>query len=257
MKTTTLKPFAVCLFSISLITAQLVAAETQSENLAQNDAVNTRPLSLEKTEQIEEQRKAETAQDEVVYKEEKLSLRAFCEEPFLLSSWFSGQSKYNAMETHHKRGMVLNGAAVELEDGSQWKLADPAIAASWDIHDLIVISPSRFWSREYNYYLTNTKTGTYVKANLFLGATKTDPFGQVNPYRHFVVNFEPVKRRVTLENGATWEICSDDFAIDDWAVNDAVIIGVNDSFYDSVFSSYGSILINVPINDHVRAKRIN
>jgi hypothetical protein len=216
----------------------------------QHDRINTRCSHVEVAARLEAQGKKETATEVGVT------------EPLLLSIF--GGPKYHPLEIHGKRNIVLNGEAIELEDGSQWKVSDPKAIETWTPYDQIVITPILApwswnpFSYSYSYFLNNITTGTYVKATLHEGAFKSDFYNpsEPNPYRHVVVDCFFAAKRVYLDKDLVYQISPDDMAIfEDFAANDAVIIGVNDSLR-SMLSEYNSVLINVNMNIYVRAKRI-
>jgi hypothetical protein len=58
---------------------------------------------------------------------------------------------------------------------------------------------------------------------------------------------------VSLEDNSSWKVADDDgFILEEWEANDTIIIGSNDSW----FSAYDTILINVNMNNYVRAKSL-
>ena len=134
---------------------------------------------------------------------------------------------------------------VEIEDGSRWKLASPYYLGSWKNNDTLSITPNHNTSSQYNYYVVNKSTGGYTEANLILGPVA---FG---PLTHWAVGFDFAKNHVFLENDSCWQVQDTDaYIMQEWEPNDTIIIGSNDSW----FSSYNSILINVNMNNYVRAK---
>ncbi|MCX6989461.1 MAG: hypothetical protein NTX49_00090, partial [Chlamydiae bacterium] len=71
-------------------------------------------------------------------------------------------------------------------------------------------------------------------------------------YTHWIIGMDYTSGHVYLENGSTWTISTNDlFIFNDWAINDTIILGSNDSW----FSSYDSLLINVNMNNYVRARK--
>ncbi len=175
--------------------------------------------------------------------------------------------KYRPIEVHGKRSIVFAGQGIELEDGSQWKVSDPSVIQSWEPNHEIIITPifaPWSWiptSYAYTYFLTNTQTGAYVKATLEEGAFKRDPYNpeQPNPYRHFITDIRVQEKNtfIALENNTSWQIAPDDYAIvKDWAITDAVILGVNDACFPC-FLQCESILINVNMETYARATRLS
>ena len=143
---------------------------------------------------------------------------------------------------------------VSLEDGSHWKIdhSDSLKVQTWRIGDVLSITPSHCWLCPYTYYITNKslenrdRGNSWVKANIWLGPLA---FG---PNTHWVVAVDRISGHLFLENGTNWCVApSDSYIFDDWAVNDTIIIGNNDSF----FTSYANILINVNMNSYVRSRQ--
>lgn len=151
---------------------------------------------------------------------------------------------YRPMHMHWVNGFYGIGDFVELGDGSQWKISydDTYKTIHWKVGDPIIITHNDSWFSSYNYFLTNEATGSYVKASLQVGPVT---FG---PYTHWVVGFDRAKKQVYLENGTCWEVSD----LGDWAINDTVMIGINDSFWWSYFDT---LLINVNRNLQVYARQ--
>lgn len=155
-------------------------------------------------------------------------------------------NNYQSMSPHWLINATYDGSVVELEDGSHWKLSPNYSVFSWKVGDPIVVTPNHSFFSEYNYYIVNKFTGSYVAADLIVGPLT---FG---PYTHWVIGIDYASGHVFLENGTTWTVSANDtFVFNDWAINDTVIIGSNDSW----FSSYDTILINVNMNNYVRSKK--
>jgi hypothetical protein len=154
-------------------------------------------------------------------------------------------SSTSAYAHHWLVSATPDGSIAELEDGSNWKLAPNYSVFNWRVGDSMVITPNHSWLSDYNYYIINKFTGSYVAADLVLGPVA---FG---PYTHWIIGVDYAAGHVYLENGSTWTIPSNDgYVFKDWAINDTVIIGANDSW----LSSYDCILINVNMNNYVRAR---
>jgi len=155
-------------------------------------------------------------------------------------------NNYQVNTPHWLISATYDGSIVEIEDGSHWKLAPNYSVFSWKVGDPIVVTPNHSCFSEYNYYVVNKFTGSYVAADLIVGPVA---FG---PYTHWIIGMDYASGHVFLENGTTWTVSiNDTFIFNDWAVNDTVIIGSNDSW----FSSYDSILINVNMNNFARSKQ--
>ncbi|MBS0604239.1 MAG: hypothetical protein JSS60_04285 [Verrucomicrobia bacterium] len=149
---------------------------------------------------------------------------------------------------HWLTSIADNNRSLELEDGSHWEVSpsDAYILRNWRREDSLVITPNYSWLSGYDYFITNKSTNSYVKANLYVGPVA---FG---PYSHWIVDIDYFGGHVFLENQMIWCINpQDSYVLKDWAVNDHVIFGL----YDSWFSPYDHILINVNMDDHIRVKQ--
>lgn len=149
---------------------------------------------------------------------------------------------------HQLMNIGANGRCIEMEDSSQWEVAasDTYVVGGWRPNDSLIITPNYSWFSSYDYCITNKSNNTHVKANMYVGPVA---FG---PYSHWIVDIDYFGGHVYLENQMTWCVNPADSAIlSDWAVNDHIIIG----FYDTWFSPSDHILINVNMDDHVRAKQ--
>jgi hypothetical protein len=150
--------------------------------------------------------------------------------------------------THWLSGVGLNGYTLDMEDGTRWDIhpSDTFRLNSWRLNDPIVISPNYSWCSSGDFYITNQNTNTAVRADLVVSPIA---FG---PYSHWIVSIDYTNGHVYLENGTTWCMSEGDFFVyRNWAVNDHIIMGYNDSF----FSPYDRILINFNMDSYVRAKQ--
>jgi hypothetical protein len=136
-----------------------------------------------------------------------------------------------------------------MEDGSHWEVSafDSYVLTHWRREDSLVITPNYNWLCSYDYYITNkSNNNTFVKANLYIGPLAFGPFS------HWIVDIDYFGGHVYLENQMVWCVDPQDTPIlKSWAINDHIIFGL----YDSWFSSYDHILINVNMDDHVRVKQ--
>lgn len=159
-------------------------------------------------------------------------------------------ASYQTYKFYHTINAIINyGDSVELIDGSNWKVspADVYVAHSWGSGEAIVVTPNHSWFSHYGYRLTN-QTGIHrgesVQVNLFLGPLS---FG---PHTHWIVALDKFSGHVFLEDGSSWKIAFEDrHLFDEYAINDFVIIGHNDAW----FTAHDHILINVNMNNHIRA----
>jgi len=158
------------------------------------------------------------------------------------------QGYYASVTTHWVNTIAVDGDSIEMEDGSWWKIStsDSYKVLGWRINDPLVVTPYNTWLSSTSYTITNKNTGSKVKAKLSVGPIT------YGPNSHWVTSFDPFSGYVCLENNSCWMISSSDLnLLREWALNDTIIMGVNDQW----FSSYDFILINVNMNHFVRAKR--
>ncbi|NDD58232.1 MAG: hypothetical protein EBZ47_03130 [Chlamydiae bacterium] len=155
---------------------------------------------------------------------------------------------YTHATTPKKHWLVqanAEGTLIELEDGSGWKLSQNHRVRNWQAGDSISITANHNIFSEYNYYVVNDSTGDYVAADLILGPIAN------GPHTHWMIGCDRANHHLYLENGSGWTInSSDDFIFDQWEINDTIIIGKNDSW----FSSFDTLLINVNMNNSIRAR---
>lgn len=142
----------------------------------------------------------------------------------------------------HPVSVSYLGDSIELMDGSIWSVS-PSEAhktINWFPSDLVVVSPNSTWFSPYSFRLTNQQTGESAAANLYLGPI--DPLYN-STYTHWIIGIDYYYNYVYLEDGSRWSMSSiDSSVIDQWMINDVVIIGINTGF----LSSYNpNILINV------------
>jgi len=149
---------------------------------------------------------------------------------------------------HWLAGASAQGDALEIEDGSVWKISsyDSYKILSWRMDDPILITQNTRWFSSYNYKIVNRATGTSIEANLFLGPLE---FGLFTKYVEFI---DWTMGDVVLSDGTHYQISNyDSSLLRDWEAGDAVIVGYN-SGWDS---NCESILINVNMNHFIRGKQ--
>lgn len=133
------------------------------------------------------------------------------------------------------------GDSIELMDGSLWTVSssDAYKATSWYSSDLLVITPNHSWFSFYSFRLTNQSTGESVAANLTLGPIAPG-YGR---YTHWIVAMDYYYNIVYLEDNSVWDMSSfDSNIVNQWAVGDVVMIGVNDGWLSG---SKPNVLINL------------
>lgn len=237
-----LKTTLSSLLSVSLLSSVAFCDESEE---APRAVVGERPMNEKDRAKMKAQREesSEPTQDQRVSHEHQNRHQARAAKMGEKKEFF--HSTTPAYAHHWLIRATYDGSIAELEDGSNWKLAPNYSVFNWKVGDPMVITPNHSWLSDYNYYVVNKFTGSYVAADLIVGPIA---FG---PYTHWVIGIDYTSGHVYLENGTTWTISSSDgFIFRDWAINDTVIVGANDSW----FSSYDSILINVNMNNYVRAR---
>lgn len=155
-------------------------------------------------------------------------------------------SQYPQFTNHWFISSNIDGSVIELEDGSQWKMAPNHATCFWRHGDKIEISPNTSWSSDYSYYIVNRTTGRYIPADLILGPIAYGPLS------HWVIGMDPFLGKVYLENGSAWKVSSqDELKFKDWQINDTIIFARNSSW----FSSYDHVLINVNLNQYIHVRQ--
>lgn len=140
------------------------------------------------------------------------------------------------------------GDSLEMEDGSVWKIDsfDNWKVFDWSTADLLFLTQNMEWFGSCNYRLINKNVGSSVAVNLFQGPILN------YKYSRRVSVLEPQCGELILSDHSRWHVSPRDlYLLQEWVVNDSVIIGMN-SGWDS---SYDAILINVQMNHFVRAKQ--
>jgi hypothetical protein len=158
--------------------------------------------------------------------------------------WFSHNA---SIPQHWIQAINLTENIIVTEDGSHWKTPNSLISYFWRVQDYVTIQPnshSKYAYRQYMYQLKNKYSGLLARAELIVGPELS------NPHTLWIIGFHPSSQKVHLSNHTSWIVSQADAAIfRDWQANDTIIIGTNNSW----FSSYDAILINVEMNNFVRA----
>ncbi len=165
------------------------------------------------------------------------------------------QNVVSSLHLHWIHNFSYDYSTVILEDGSQWSIAyqDIATLFGWRIGDSLLISKNDPWYKTptHAFFLQNQATGGKVQANILLGPFE---FGENS---HWVIGIDRAHGILSLVSGrglySTWYVSDVEKMVwDDWAVNDTVILGINDSW----FTAYPTLLINVNQASTVRAQQI-
>ncbi|NGX45286.1 MAG: hypothetical protein K940chlam2_00431 [Chlamydiae bacterium] len=266
MKAVTKKALIAGLTLLTMMNGLSAEDTEQSQTTEDNVLINSRPMSPEQSKLMKAKRIAELqsgTQIEAEEMETQLSGLIIpikwqnCGIPSSDDMICSTASSYSPHLYHWVDSFPAQNV-LKLEDGSEWSFSvdEAYIARSWRGGDTVVISPksSWFWSYDYSYVLTNKSLGSYIDVNPFVGPVAW------GPYTVWVAGIDYTLGQVYLVNGqgerSTWVINSSDiYLFKDWAVNDTILIGDNDSWL-WWFSSYNHALINVNMNHYLRAREI-
>lgn len=147
-----------------------------------------------------------------------------------------------------------NERMVQLEDESRWKIAESDmrdVVFTWREGDFLVITPNRRWfSNDYSHLITDQASGTCAQVNIISGPLHN------SPYTHHISAMDantPYKKIIFLDGVTSWGVASDDFRIvDNWQVNDTIIILANDRWY----SSYDTYFLDVETNTTAKVRRM-
>ena len=139
------------------------------------------------------------------------------------------------------------GNQIKLDNGSKWKVSETdvyKIIMSWNKNDKVTVYPNTSWFVSYNYYLKNEISRSMVGANI------VSPPLHRGPKTHWVQALNKFSGHLFLDDGSSWKIASEDWALfERWKNGDSVIIGL----YKNWVSTYNYILIDVEMNCYVRA----
>jgi hypothetical protein len=252
------------LASLLLFNAHLLGEETTAKSeevlIEGHVSVRSRESDPSKREQLQDLRAKQREEEDNGSQMRQMMLRAsnkladsssqfvlapresMTQSPFFLTS------NVFPINCHRLLSIADTGRTLEMEDGSHWEVSasDSYILRNWRREDSLVITPNYSWLSSYDYYITNKSNGTFLKANLYVGPVAFGPFS------HWIVDIDYFGGHVYLENQIVWCVNpQDNYVLKDWAVNDHIIFGL----YDSWFSSYDHILINVNMDDHIRVKQ--
>jgi hypothetical protein len=140
------------------------------------------------------------------------------------------------------------GDSLEIEDGSVWELnsRDGHKALYWRSRNPIMITQNTSWFSNYKYRILNQQSGESIESNLVLG-----PFAQ-GEYTNLISIMDKHNGALALTDNSNLQICSSDLkTFYNWSEGQSIIIGVNSGWH----SHYDLILINVNMNDFVRARQ--
>lgn len=158
---------------------------------------------------------------------------------------------YGAYPGYDHWAVLFSGdcRVVELEDKSQWKVAEHDVYKTlrWVSGDMIAIYPDCAWFPSGEYCIVNRRTGDSAEAILIRSAVHN------GPYTKYIYGVDHYHNFVMLTDGSRWVVNPRDHArFGKWLVSDMIIIGMNDRYWSS--RSYPAMLINVNRNEWVFAK---
>lgn len=258
-----LPALATLLFFNGYLTADEITQENTEASIEGHIPVRSREMDPEKREQMQRSRTTQNDEEINDQAETKLPIknashqisssknefmfapREMTKPEFTLAAYGAYAFPINC---HWLTSIADSSRSFELEDGSHWEVSpsDTYILRNWRREDSLIITPNSSWLSQYDYYVTNKSNNTYVKANLFVGPMA------YGPYSHWIVDIDYFGGHVYLENQMVWCVSpQDNYLLKDWAVNDHIIFGL----YDSWFSPFDHILINVNMDNHVHVKQ--
>jgi hypothetical protein len=189
-----------------------------------------------------------TSQTAIQTEEEECKQEAQC--GFIFDRY--SPSVYYSFSYHLLTSVMLdaNGepSTIALEDGSNWRVhsSDGYKALNWSSQDPLIITQNHRWFATFPYKIINKNTGNSIEAELKMG-----PFSG-GVYTYYVADMDPIQGEALLTNGSRWEISSRDLStFREWAIEDCIMFGTN----SGGDSSYDTLLINVTMNNNVRAKQ--
>jgi len=255
------------LAAVSTVNAEEALNDEIVSNLEENVTVDSRPLSPQKKKLMEKKRQDEIDQNEQMLEEESIELSGLVIPIKTQNLIMLASNQYNATDASYSPYLYhwidhfpQSNSLIKLEDGAEWffDVNEAHVVRSWRPGDTIVITPKGgwFWSSNYSYVLTNRDLGTSVNVNLSLGPIA---FG---PNSMWVGGIDLMNGLVHLTNGqgekTVWEVSSSDMYLfkEEWAVNDTIIVGENDSWL-SLWSPYNHIFLNVNMNHYIRVRQMS
>jgi hypothetical protein len=257
-----LSPLAILLFfNSSLIAVEEAAQESVEAPMDGHVSVRSRELDPAKRERMQSLRAKQNEDEETTDQtdaqqnirkannEMTFSTGQFMLAPqHIVSPQLMLASYAFPINSHWLTSIADNSRTIELEDGSHWEVApsDYWTLNNWGLNDALVITPNYNFFSSYDYYITNKRTNSFVSANMYVGPLAFGPFS------HWIVDVDYFGGHVYLENQMVWCVNpQDSYLLKDWAVNDHIIFGL----YNSWFSPFDHILINVNMDNHIRARQ--
>jgi hypothetical protein len=130
-----------------------------------------------------------------------------------------------------------NADVIQLNDGSHWAVHpyQRDTVRYWVQTDLIFIKPKSSCFSSYAYVLQNRSTHEAIEVNLI---------GSPHPASsatRWIINIEPYKKLVQLNDNTIWQINQNDYAFRKWHIGQQILVGVNNHWR---IAQFPHILIN-------------
>jgi hypothetical protein len=161
---------------------------------------------------------------------------------------------YRALTLHQIQGFPQPNI-IQLEDGSEWSvpLEEMSYLSFWLAGDLISIYPNMYFFRKSPYLFYHEQRRQFLSVTLFTGPLIN------GPATHYLIGIDRSTSQVYLMNGqgtrSAWLIDPQDtHFLQDWEINDPIILGNNHQSWFPCLNVYKNILIHVPCNHHVKAR---
>lgn len=155
----------------------------------------------------------------------------------------------NPYSRHYLAALSASRDLIELEDGSQWKVNPHDLYCmryQWNYNDPLMITPNDgYFSSGGGYWITNLRTGNYVRVLLHMG-----PFAS-GAYTHLISGIDHQTGYLYLENGLAFKLNPNgEDHYSKWIPGHCIIIASNNNW----FGREDFVLINVNMLNYVRAK---
>lgn len=247
------------LLSGSLLAEEPSLIETNESNVTETKEhikIGTRPMTHLQKVAIQEERAslAEQAKKDEQADEKDLSknaVRAISGMSLTSNLLYDEYYTTHPGAFHQPVAVSPYGDTIELEDGSVWtaRSYDRYKTLDWMMGDSILIAPNHNWFSLYDFKLINQNTGAHVEVNLSLG-----PYYN-GFHTRWIQSIDYYNRIIVLDDHSVWNMSKYDRSIIyNWAVNDTVIIGINDGW---LVGDYVNILINVNMLNYGAGKSLN
>ena len=141
---------------------------------------------------------------------------------------------------------------VELEDGTQFKVLPTEalhIYEEWKYHDHISVTCNTNFFGGSEYYLRNITKEDDLGEAMHHANLIAEPY-EGSPYTQFINHIDPYDGEISVFNGNGNEFCweierKDMSSLEGWEKGDCILIGMNDLWIETWFSSCKFVMINV------------